>query len=481
MESLPPDLFRAITLFLADPKDYFNLRAVSYEVMYLLPERIALSAERLAKLVSQRTCPNMITNYVSVVPSSRVDSQIMKIILNCLTHPHWEKVRCYGRCGIGVSGLEYISVLYDEVESYLTQTHPQNISTEIRHDILEGYLVLACDSGKSPLVSAVSAALPWINMDLFIKCVSLIRKWNDRKMRKDFVANLFQKSSRSNMTGSDLDCLVQACPTTVRFLATCGVPFDNIPLRLLLLSETYDPSASWLRTVLKFHPEWQTELRLDSEFTLWAARNDDPARLKVLVSAGAAIDPVLCLFSTESVSVIKYLSMQFGLDINMRYQGRCLLVRAVEDFHNESFLSKLLRLGIEVSGLNGYEAMLASAQDDALLKRLIAHGAEINAAYNGRGETVLHRACGGWVVIDAVELLLKKCANVNAVDKVGNTALMHAAATGRADLVNLLLSRGAVKDLVNFDGETALSIAEERGMKAAVALLSDTKRRRYGM
>jgi len=62
----------------------------------------------------------------------------------------------------------------------------------------------------------------------------------------------------------------------------------------------------------------------------------------------------------------------------------------------------------------------------------------------------------------AVASLLKRGANVNAVDKNGRTPLMLAAQQREAKIVRLLLSAGADLEAKDREGKTALDLAEGR-------------------
>jgi ankyrin repeat protein len=54
-----------------------------------------------------------------------------------------------------------------------------------------------------------------------------------------------------------------------------------------------------------------------------------------------------------------------------------------------------------------------------------------------------------------VEMLLAKGSDPNAVNKVGGTPLMVAAAKGNAEIARLLLERGAKTELKDKQGKTA--------------------------
>lgn len=72
-------------------------------------------------------------------------------------------------------------------------------------------------------------------------------------------------------------------------------------------------------------------------------------------------------------------------------------------------------------------------KDGRIFKLLLQHGADVNAANDGvasaeqRGETAFHDAAGSGRV-DSIRMLADNGADVNAVDAMGRTALMHLAA-----------------------------------------------------
>jgi ankyrin repeat protein len=76
------------------------------------------------------------------------------------------------------------------------------------------------------------------------------------------------------------------------------------------------------------------------------------------------------------------------------------------------------------------------------------------------GYTALHLACNGSDRIfqrhTIVELLLRRNADVNALDDKGRTPLHHAAGTGVLEAAKLLVGAGAVIDAVDDAGKNAL-------------------------
>jgi hypothetical protein len=73
--------------------------------------------------------------------------------------------------------------------------------------------------------------------------------------------------------------------------------------------------------------------------------------------------------------------------------------------------------------------------------------------------------------VDAMEVLIKAGANLDARDKFGFTALMVAATTGEADAIRLLLQSGAQPDATDNFGNTALFKAREQKNAEAAQVL----------
>lgn len=88
--------------------------------------------------------------------------------------------------------------------------------------------------------------------------------------------------------------------------------------------------------------------------------------------------------------------------------------------------------------------------------------------YNHPQREVLRAARNGDAALKAV---LERGGNINATDDDGETALMEAADSRRADAVRVLIANGANVNLADEDGETALMIAADEGNLEAVRLL----------
>ena len=104
---------------------------------------------------------------------------------------------------------------------------------------------------------------------------------------------------------------------------------------------------------------------------------------------------------------------------------------------------------------------------DEVIEKLLESGADLEAP-NGDGMTAMHAQ-----VMDAysVRTLLGWKADVNAQCNKGNTPLHYATAAGNVEVVNILIAHGADLGKVNEKGQTALEMAQESGLGAAVVSL----------
>ena len=158
--------------------------------------------------------------------------------------------------------------------------------------------------------------------------------------------------------------------------------------------------------------------------------------------------------------------------------------------------------------VNEHEFMTAAAQGNLARLAELAGRVDVNARLTGDGDTALHRAAARGQV-EAVRLLVKRGADVNAVDDEGTTPLILASYRGHVEVAKLLLQAGAkvdaqemkfrlsslnhavgrndaalVKLLLGYganpmlkaaDGRTALDRAEANGATEIVALLKKKK------
>jgi ankyrin repeat protein len=124
---------------------------------------------------------------------------------------------------------------------------------------------------------------------------------------------------------------------------------------------------------------------------------------------------------------------------------------------------------------HGYTVLILAAYDDqpATVDALLAMHADACAA-DQRGNTALMGvAFKGDVAI--AQRLVGRC-DVNARNRMGQTAVMMAALVGHADIVRLLVQRGADLTLKDASGNTADSVARQQGNAAMSALLAELER-----
>ncbi len=103
-----------------------------------------------------------------------------------------------------------------------------------------------------------------------------------------------------------------------------------------------------------------------------------------------------------------------------------------------------------------------------MVQLLLEHGASVTQV-NDKGLMPIHEAARGAVYgsdglfrsNEILDMLIRKGANINQKDILGETPLMLAAKAGRPDTIRFLLTRGADATAVDLDGKTAADIAVE--------------------
>jgi len=109
----------------------------------------------------------------------------------------------------------------------------------------------------------------------------------------------------------------------------------------------------------------------------------------------------------------------------------------------------------------------------SFIEMLIKYGADITSK-NNMGETALHQAAKRGR-LEAATVLLENSAEIDARDNYHRTPLMMAAANCRnAEVIDLLVEKGADLTLKERTGKTALELAKANGKKgkAGVEALS---------
>jgi len=108
-----------------------------------------------------------------------------------------------------------------------------------------------------------------------------------------------------------------------------------------------------------------------------------------------------------------------------------------------------------------------------LVKLLVDSGSDINARDNDQMTPLMNAAASGYIEI--AKHLINSGSEVNAKDATGVTALMIAALNPRddAEMVKLLIDSGADANLRDAGGNNALAVAENRGNRESVKILTE--------
>lgn len=115
--------------------------------------------------------------------------------------------------------------------------------------------------------------------------------------------------------------------------------------------------------------------------------------------------------------------------------------------------------------------LAARFQRVEMLESLVEAGADVNAAVDTEGRTALMCAAQAIAGPETIPFLLARGAAVDAKDKSGWTALMHAAGDGGEANVNALLKGKAAVDARNTAGRSAIEIADTAHKEDVVQLL----------
>jgi len=204
---------------------------------------------------------------------------------------------------------------------------------------------------------------------------------------------------------------------------------------------------------------------------------------------------------------------QRGADIRERSnKGKSALMFAASENHLE-VVQWLIEQGADVNLADNYGTtaliVAATAGHHEVVKLLLEHGANpqarddsggaplVNAVYFGRAETVqllldtllqakppkLDKRDGEELLMlgsglghaNIVSLMVKSGINVNGRGLKRRTPLMAAAAFDRLEVAKVLLAQGADPSARDEDGETALSVARDKGSDQVAALLAEVR------
>ena len=162
-----------------------------------------------------------------------------------------------------------------------------------------------------------------------------------------------------------------------------------------------------------------------------------------------------------------------GAEVDARLNGFTAL-QAAAMHGREAVVQRLIAAGANVNAVNagdGLTALLLAASfgHGAIVDRLLAAGADVNAVLEDGISVLMSAAEEGYLAV--VNRLLDAGALVNAVDNHGRTALLLTASHGHGAIVDRLLAAGADVNAADEDGDSALIVAAKQGHEAVVARL----------
>ena len=185
---------------------------------------------------------------------------------------------------------------------------------------------------------------------------------------------------------------------------------------------------------------------------------------------------LMMIYPEVALTVINYKRNGEGL-----WNEEPLLARAIKA-HNKELVSLLLKKGANPNIRDRYNSVINPPNID-ILKLLLSYGFDINmqnSATNMCKTLLAANAYDGY--FDMVEQLLRNDADPNIQnDNNGYTALMHAIISphfeGRKNdfirTIQLLLKYGSNIFKVNFNNDTALSLAKKNGRLEVVRIIED--------
>lgn len=116
-------------------------------------------------------------------------------------------------------------------------------------------------------------------------------------------------------------------------------------------------------------------------------------------------------------------------------------------------------------GIDGVTPLMLAALhgEDGMVRALLAGGARIDAL-DDEGNSALWYACIGGAPASILRLI-EAGIEIDHANDSDVTCLMQAAASGRVEVMQLLLSHGARENLYAPDGRNALDMAADRGFE----------------
>jgi uncharacterized protein len=216
---------------------------------------------------------------------------------------------------------------------------------------------------------------------------------------------------------------------------------------LRLVDAAKNRNREAVRSLLQQHVDVNTPQADGATALAWAAHWDDMETADLLIRAGANVN------AANSYGVTP------------------LSLACVNE--NAAMVEKLLKAGADPNGVPaGTPVLLTAARTGNVdtVKSLLAHGADVNAKENARGQTALM-----WAVAEkhpeVARMLIDHGADVHAPSKTGFTPLLFAAQQGDLEATRMLLEAGANVNEAAPEEGSALIVATHSGHEALALFL----------
>jgi ankyrin repeat protein len=236
-----------------------------------------------------------------------------------------------------------------------------------------------------------------------------------------------------------------------------------------------DRGRTPLHIAAEYHPEIVNLLLANgadcdakTRLLCWAASSGDKSLVEVVLSHNANINGLSDADSTPLHSAVRRghrevaeLLLARGADVEARDKAGQTPLHCAAESNSEEMAKLLIAYGADVNAKrkDGETplSLTLGASSGHFMELMLAHGADVNAKYGG--STLLHLAASGRNEIVGLLLGTRSDVDVNAIDDRRNTSLHLAVFHGYKEAAELLLARGANVDARNQCDETPLHLA----------------------